>query len=36
MRDMPDHTQDKIHDQIAARIDVLLHVKSKLSTSSNF
>ena len=34
--DMPDHTQEKLHDQIAASMDILLHAKSKLSTSNSF
>ena len=33
---MPDHTQEKIHDQIAASMDTLLNKKSKLSTSNSF
>ena len=33
---MSDHTQDKLHDQIAASMDILLHAKSKLSTSNSF
>ena len=34
MPDLPDHTQEKLHDQIAAFMDILLHAKSKLSTSN--
>ena len=34
--DMPDHTQEKLHDQIAVSMDILLHAKSKLSSSNNF
>ena len=29
---MPDLTQEKVHDQIAASMDILLHAKSKPST----
>ena len=36
MPDMPDHTQEKLLDQNAASIDILLHAKSKLSTSNSF
>ena len=36
MPGMPDHTQEKLHDQIAASMDILLHAKSKLSTSNSF
>ena len=36
MPDMPDHTQEKIHDQIATSMDILLHAKSKLSTTNSF
>ena len=25
---MPDHTQEKLHDQIAASIDILVHEKA--------
>ena len=34
--DMPDHTPEKLHDQIAASKDILLHAKNKLSSSSSF
>ena len=27
MPGMPDHTQEKLHDQIAASMDIILHVK---------
>ena len=33
---MPDHNQEKLHDQITASMDMLLLVKSKLSTSNSF
>ena len=33
---MPDHTQEKLRNQIAALMDFLLHAKSKLSTSNSF
>ena len=33
---MPGHTQEKLHDQIAASMDILLRAKSKLSTSNTF
>ena len=33
--DMPDHIQKNFHDQIAASMDILLHVKSKLSSSNS-
>ena len=33
---MPDHTQEKLHDQIAASIDILVHEKSKLFASNSF
>ena len=36
MSDMPDHTQEKLHDQIAASMDILLHAKNKLSISNTF
>ena len=36
MPGMPDDTQEKRHDQIAASMDILLHAKSKLSTSNSF
>ena len=29
MPDMPDHSQEKLHDQNVASIDILLHAKSK-------
>ena len=28
MPDMPDHTQEKLHDQIAACMDILLNAKA--------
>ena len=34
MPGMPDHTQEKLHAQTAAFMDILLHAKSKLSTSN--
>ena len=36
MSGMPYHIQEKLHDQIAASMDILLHAKSKLSTSNSF
>ena len=36
MPGMPDHTQEKLHDQIAATMNISLHVKGKLSTSDSF
>ena len=33
---VPDQSQEKIHDQIAALMDILLHAKSKISTSKSF
>ena len=36
MSGMPDHTQEKPHDQITASMDILLHAKSKLSASNSF
>ena len=36
MAGMPDHIQEKFHDQIAASMDILLHAKSKISTSNSF
>ena len=36
MPDIPEHTQEKVHDPIAASMDILLHAKSKLSTSKSF
>ena len=36
MPDIPDHTQEKLHDQIAVSMDILLYAKSKLSTSKVF
>ena len=36
MPSMPDPTQEKVHDQIAASMDILLHAKCKLSTSNSF
>ena len=32
MLGIPDRTQEKLHDQIAASMDILLHTKRKLST----
>ena len=36
MPGMSDHIQEKLHDQIAASMHILLRGKSKLSTSNNF
>ena len=36
MPGMPDYTQEKLHHQTAASMDILLHAKSKLSTSNSF
>ena len=36
MPDMPDHTQEKLHDQPVASMDILSHAKSKLSVSNSF
>ena len=36
MLGMPDQTQEKLHDRIETSMDILLHTKSKLSTSNNF
>ena len=36
MPDMPDHSQEKLHDQIAASMDILLHGKGKISTLNSF
>ena len=36
MPGMHDHTQEKLQDKTAASIDILLHAKSKLSTSNSF
>ena len=36
MQGMPDHTQEKPHDQITASMDILLHAKGKFSTSNSF
>ena len=36
MSGMPDYTQEKFHDQIAASMDILLHAKSKVSSSNSF
>ena len=33
---MHDHNQEKLHDQIADSMDILLHAKSKISTSNSF
>ena len=30
MSDMTDHTQEKLHDQVPASMDILLHAKSFL------
>ena len=30
MSDMPNHTQEKLHDQTSASTDILLHAKSFL------
>ena len=35
MTDMPEHTQEKLHYQTAASMDILLHAKSKLSASNS-
>ena len=36
MPSMPDHTQEKLHYQIVAFMDILLHAKMILSTSNSF
>ena len=36
MPGMPEHTQEKLHAQTVAFMDILLHAKSKLSTSNSF
>ena len=36
MPGMPDHIQKKLYDQIVGSMDILLHPKSKLSTSNSF
>ena len=36
MPDMPENTQENLHDQIAAFMGILLYAKSKLSTSNIF
>ena len=36
MPDMPDHMQEKLHDQPVASMDILSHAKSKLSISNSF
>ena len=36
MPSMHDHNQEKLHDQIADSMDILLHAKSKISTSNSF
>ena len=36
MPGMPNHTQENLHEQIAAFMDILLHAESKLSTSNSF
>ena len=36
MRGMPEHTQEKLHDQTAASMDILLHAKCKISNSNSF
>ena len=33
---MPDHTQEKIHDQTVASMDILLHAKNKIYISTSF
>ena len=35
MPDMPEHTQEKLHFQTAASMDILLHAKNKLSASNS-
>ena len=35
MPDMPEHTQEKVYDQTVASMNILLHAKSKLSTSNS-
>ena len=36
MPGMPDPTQEKFHDQVAASMDILLHAKIKISASNSF
>ena len=36
MLDMPEHSQEKLYDQIAASMNILLHAKSKPSTWNSF
>ena len=36
MLDMPEHSQERLYDQIAASMNILLHAKSKLSTWNSF
>ena len=36
MPGMPDHTQEKLYDQITATMSISLHAKRKLSTSNSF
>ena len=36
MLDIPDHTKKKLHDQIEASMDILVHETSKLSISNSF
>ena len=36
MLGMPDHTQEKLHDQTAASTDILLDAKSKHFASNSF
>ena len=33
---MPDHTQEKFHDQTTGSMDILLHPERKLYTTNNF
>ena len=35
MADMPDHTQEKLHDQTAASMDFLLHAKANFLPQIN-
>ena len=36
MSGMSDHTEEELHDQALASMDILLHAKSKLSISNSF
>ena len=36
MSGMSDHTEEKLHDQAVASMDILLHAKTKLSISNSF